>query len=268
MMLVFDHKDCVGHEPGDVHTRVFQVLRGSPWIVPSVPRTMSTARAPRACILARVAGDALGLHNAYIYGLICIREEQVRLLVGAGVLTHVFCSCITVHFLRAAMWPWSQHPIVSCLVMRWSRACVQPCMRPSASGRRRTQLALRCLSVGEIGPRPHRTERRLSASSGGTIRDPRTSSQRSSCRCAGPAGAPARRPVLASGVLCVAQGSMAGSWEVHARPPLLLGAARNHPSGRAAASAAPLDADTCPVVALCVLRQPGGVLHRQNPTAS
>ena len=32
-----------------------------------------------------VTGDALGLHNAYIYGLICIREEQVRLLVGAGV---------------------------------------------------------------------------------------------------------------------------------------------------------------------------------------
>ena len=36
--------------------------------------------------MARVAGDAPGLHNAYIYGLICIREEQVGLLVGAGVL--------------------------------------------------------------------------------------------------------------------------------------------------------------------------------------
>ena len=51
-----------------------------------MPRMIGIVRAPRACILARVAGDALGLHNAYIYGLVCIREEQVGLLVGVGVL--------------------------------------------------------------------------------------------------------------------------------------------------------------------------------------
>ena len=28
MMLVFDDEDCVGHEPGDVHTQAFQVFSG------------------------------------------------------------------------------------------------------------------------------------------------------------------------------------------------------------------------------------------------
>ena len=117
----------------------------------------------------------------------------------------------------------------------------------------RTQLELRCLSVGEIGPRPHRTERRLSAPSGGIIRDPRTSSQRSSCRCAGPAGAPSRRPVPASRVSCVAQVSMAGPWRVHTRPPLL----RSMQALVRWLHCAP-----------CLLHRPGGVLLRQNPTAS
>ena len=69
--------------PTPRHSRCF---RDSSWIVPFVPRMIGIVRAPRACILARVAGDAPGLHDAYIYGLICVREEQGGLLVGAGVL--------------------------------------------------------------------------------------------------------------------------------------------------------------------------------------
>ena len=64
---------------------------------------------------------------------------------------------------------------------------------------------------------------------------------------------PSRCPVLTSGVLCVAQLFVIGSWEVHARPPLLRSMQ---------ALAQWLDC------ASCVLHRPGGVLLRQNPTAS
>ena len=55
------------------------------------------------------------------------------------------------------------------------------------------------------------------------------------------------------GVECVTQVFMIGPWEVHTQ-----------------ASVAPLDAGTCPVAVLCVLRPASawGVLLRQNPTAS
>ena len=77
---------------------------------------------------------------------------------------------------------------------------------------------------------------------------------RSSCRCVGPCGGTlaASRSYVES-VECATRLLVLGPWRVHTQAP-----------------AAPLDAGTCPVVALCVLRPASawGVLLRQNPTAS
>ena len=71
--------------------------------------------------------------------------------------------------------------------------------------------------------------------------------------CRSVRGAPSRRPVLTSGVSCVTQVLMAGPWEVHARPPL----PRSMQALVRWLYCAP-----------CLLHRPGGVLLRQNPTAS
>ena len=108
--------------------------------------------------LARVAGDAPGLHEA-IYGLSCVRGNRQASGWRRRARPRLL-SCTTVHFLRAAMRPWSQCPIASCLVMRQSRACVQPCMRSSCI-RAPQDTAGAAVSVGGRSGQARRPERRL-----------------------------------------------------------------------------------------------------------
>ena len=61
-----------------------------------------------------VTGDALGLHNAYIYGLPCVREEQVRLLVGVGVLNP--CLLFVYNSLLLARCNVVMKPVPNCIM--------------------------------------------------------------------------------------------------------------------------------------------------------
>ena len=109
--------------------------------------------------MARVAGDALGLHNAYIYGLICIREEQAGLLAGAGVFNP--CLLFVYNSPLLARCTVVMEPVPDCVVSHDTvklgvYAVVYVVLMHS--GAARTQLELRCLSVGEIGPGPSHRE--------------------------------------------------------------------------------------------------------------
>ena len=158
VVLILDDEDGVGHEPGDVHAEVLEVLLRFLVQDPVGADYYWQGALPVGINLTFIIGiEGPGLHHANVNRLVAVGQEDVRLLACLACSTQVFCSWITVYFLRETRWSYSQHTIASWRITLYRCVCLQLSMWSSLIFvPQRVQLELRSQSAPQR-PRPEIT---------------------------------------------------------------------------------------------------------------
>ena len=105
VVLILDDEDGVGHEPGDVHAEVLEVLLRFLVQDPVGADYYWQGALPVGINLTFIIGiEGPGLHHANVNRLVAVGQEDVRLLACLACSTQVFCSWITVYFLCETRW--------------------------------------------------------------------------------------------------------------------------------------------------------------------
>ena len=149
MVLILNDENGVGHEPGDVHTEVLEVPLRFLVDHPVGADYYWQGALPVGINLTFIIGiEGPGLHHANVNRLVAVGQEDVWPLAGLACSTQVFCSWITVYFLRETRWSYSQHTIASWRITLYRCVCLQLSMWSSLIFvPQRVQLELRSQSA-------------------------------------------------------------------------------------------------------------------------